>query len=112
LGDLKFDARGEGVRLAAPPQSSSPAYRAGLDRGDEIKDLDGHRVSSAEEVQAVLARRRPGDSVTITFVNRTGLPQTRTVTLANDPALDIVPAESPTAAQKQFRQRWLGSFQV
>ena len=75
--------------------------------------MDGERVRSAGDVDAVLRRHKPGDRVPTTFVDRTGVPKTAGVTLAEDPHLDVVPIEyagggALTSAQKAFRERWLG----
>ena len=43
------------------------------------------------------------------FVDRTGTPKTVGVTLAEDPHTEVVAVETPTAAQKAFRDRWLGA---
>jgi S1-C subfamily serine protease len=91
---------------------TSPAYRAGLDAGDDLREIDGRRVTSAEEVQVALSRKRPGDTVSVTFVNRTGVPQIRSVTLAENPDLELLPIEASggtvTKAHVAFRQNWLG----
>ena len=50
--------------------------------------------------------RKPGDSVSIVFVDRTGVRKTRTVTLTADPHVDVVPLETSamTDAQRRFRE--------
>jgi predicted metalloprotease with PDZ domain len=112
IGDLRLESRGDAVRLSAAPSMTSPAYRAGLDAGDDLREIDGRRVTSAEEVQVVLSRKRPGDTVSVTFVNRTGVPQIRSVTLAENPDLELLPIEASggtvTKAHVAFRQNWLG----
>jgi len=55
-----------------------------------------------------VSRHKPGDRISITFVDRTGRAKTATITLAEDPELEVVPVYSPTAAQKAFRDAWLG----
>jgi predicted metalloprotease with PDZ domain len=112
IGDLRLESRGDAVRLSAAPSMTSPAYRAGLDAGDDLREIDGRRVTSAEEVQVALSRKRPGDTVSVTFVNRTGVPQIRSVTLAENPDLELLPIEASggtvTKAHVAFRQNWLG----
>jgi hypothetical protein len=64
-------------------------------------------------VHSALAKRRPGDAVSITFVGRSGKPTTARMTLAANPHVDVVPIESAggtlTDAQRTFRQRWIGA---
>jgi predicted metalloprotease with PDZ domain len=112
-GDIQLERRAGTVRIVAAPAANSPAYIAGLDLDDEIIEMDGRRVSSVEEVEATLSRRRPGDTVALLFADRSGTPRTTTVTLAPNPHVDLVPIEAAgsalTAAQKAFRDQWLGS---
>ena len=68
-------------------------------------------VRSAEDVVAIVQRHRPGDRLRVTYVDRTGVEKTTTVTLAADPHLEVVPIEATgaamTPAQRAFRERWL-----
>jgi predicted metalloprotease with PDZ domain len=111
LGALEFEEQDRGVRVAAPPALGSPAYVAGLDVGDEIRELGGRAVRSISDLSAVLGRHRPGDELSVTFVNRTGRPRTARLTLAADGALELLPVESAggtlTPAQRVLRERWL-----
>ena len=111
LGDVSLDTRG-GSRVASLVAPTWPIYAAGIDQDDELRQVDGQRISGESDLQAVLQRRKPGDSVAITFVDRTGMQKTGTVKLAADPHLDVVPIEAGalTAAQKMFRERWLGAI--
>jgi predicted metalloprotease with PDZ domain len=112
LGGMRLEERSGGVQLATAPAPASPAYVAGLDVGDEIRELDGRRVTAVEDVQDVLSRKRPGERVSVTFVDRSGATGRRTIELAEDPSLELVPLETSggtlTAAQRTFRQAWLG----
>ena len=110
-GDLRIDLRNGAVRISAPPAIDSPAYAAGLDLDNELKQMDGTRMSSPEDVTTVLRRHRPGDSIAVTFAERTGLVKTTSVTLREDPRVELLPVEAtgaaPTPAQKTFRDQWL-----
>jgi predicted metalloprotease with PDZ domain len=115
LGDLDLESRGGGARVAGLVPPSAPAYEAGIDEDDVIEALGGQRVASAGDVVAVLARFDPGDRVPVQFRGRDGRSKTATVTLAENPHLEVVPIErsggSPTAAQRAFRDAWLNSRQ-
>jgi predicted metalloprotease with PDZ domain len=110
IGDVRFEDRGR-VHVATPPGMGSPAWVAGLDLDDEVRRLDGRDVRSAADIPDILGRRAPGDRVEITFVNRTGIPNTGFITIGEDPSLELVPIEPTgallTAAQKAFRAGWL-----
>jgi predicted metalloprotease with PDZ domain len=105
-GDVRFDSRA-GVRVAATPPGNSPLYRAGLDLDDEIRTIDGTRVSTTGDVAAALARRKPGDTVTVEFVDRAGATHSTRIALAEDPGEELVELASVTAAQLSFRRAWL-----
>jgi hypothetical protein len=61
--------------------SGSPAARAGLRVGDVILGLDDVAVRSIGDLRRVLARRRPGDTVTLVYL-REGEDRRTTATLA------------------------------
>ncbi len=110
LGDLRLESR-DGWRVAALVPPTWPIYAAGLDEDDELQQLDGQRIGSAGDIATRLQRHKPGDTVPIVFVDRTGAAKTASVTLGEDPHADVVAVESGalTAAQKAFRDHWLGS---
>jgi len=113
LADLRMDPRTDGARITAEVPANSPAYAAGIDEGDAITQVAGERTGSAEDVNSAIGRRRPGDRISITYIDRAGVSRTATVTLAENPHLEIVAAEaaggSLTPAQRAFRERWLNS---
>jgi predicted metalloprotease with PDZ domain len=110
LGDLHLESNGS-ARVAALVAPTWPIYASGLDQDDELQQIDGQRITSDSDVASVLARHKPGDTVPVVYVDRTGTAKTVRVTLAEDPRLEIVAAErgTLTAAQKIFRDSWLGA---
>ena len=85
---------------------------AGLDVGDEIRQIDGRRVASPEDVHAALSASAAGrHHRRSTFVDRGGIEKKTSVTLGEDPQLELVPRRNDraalTPAQKTFRDRWL-----
>src|SRR5260370_9729009 len=70
-GDLRLEPRNAAVRVASPPAIDTPAYAGGLDVDDEVRQMDGARMTSPEDVSAVWRRHRPGDAVSVDFVDRT-----------------------------------------
>ena len=72
---------GEGVFISKiPPDGAAKA--AGLQAGDFITKLNGVTVTSGAELQEQVARFKPGDKVTVTYV-RGGNENTVNVTLKN-----------------------------
>jgi predicted metalloprotease with PDZ domain len=113
LGDIRFGGAVSSTAIAGLVAKSWPIYTAGLDQDDEIQQLDGARVASANDVNAAVRRHRPGDRIQVSYVDRTGMTKTASITLAEDPHLEVVPVETSganlTLAQRAFRDRWLGS---
>jgi len=108
LGDvrLEFQRSARVTSLVAP---TWPIYAAGIDQDDELRQIDGQRIASENDLSAILARHHPGDSVTIVFVDRTGASKSASIRLGEDPHVEVVPVEALTPAQQAFRDRWLRS---
>jgi putative serine protease PepD len=79
LGENSATARVVTVR------SGTPAAKAGLRAGDVIVSLGGTKVSSADELRAVISSRKPGDHLSITYT-RNGKRHTVSLTLATRPS--------------------------
>jgi len=110
-GDLRLEPGNAAVRVTSPPAIDTPAYAGGLDVDDEVRQMDGTRMMSPEDISAMLRRHRPGDAISVVFVDRTGAERQTNVTLREDPGVDLFPVErlggALTPSQKAFRQRWL-----
>src|SRR5256885_4550866 len=107
LGDLRIEASGGAARVAELVAPTWPSYAAGVDQDDELQQVDGQRIASEGDLAAVLQRHKPGDHVSVVFVDRTRAAKTTSITLAEDPHIEVVAAD-PSAAQREFRDRWLG----
>ena len=106
--DVRLDFR-NGAHVAALVSPLWPLYSAGIDQDDEIQELDGRPLKAEGDLAAVLGRHKPGDSVSIVFVDRSGVGKTVSLTLKENPHLEVVPAEAISPAQQGFRDRWLKS---
>jgi predicted metalloprotease with PDZ domain len=104
---------GAGARLTAAAVFETALYKAGVDRDDLIASIDGTAISSQEALEQTLAKHKPGASVPIRFVRRSGETVNSTMVLDEDPRIEVVTVEQAggmlTAAQKQFRTEWLSS---
>jgi len=80
-------APGRGLSGAVVRQiiPDTPARYAGLLPGDVITAVDGIPVGSAADLSNIMDQRRPGDTVALTWVDRTGSPHTAPITLAKGP---------------------------
>jgi S1-C subfamily serine protease len=66
--------------------SGSPAANAGLTEGDTITAIAGQSVTSAEDVAHALVQYHPGNSISITWMDESGVSHTSNLTLATGPA--------------------------
>jgi S1-C subfamily serine protease len=85
-GGFGFGNTGTGGFVAGVV-SGSPASKAGLAAGDVITAIGGKSVASSSDVLSALLTKKPGSSVSLTWVDQFGNQQTAKVTLANGPAL-------------------------
>jgi predicted metalloprotease with PDZ domain len=113
MGPVSLELAGGTARVTQPTLEDTPAYRAGLDRDDEIVAVDGVAVTGPWRLEEAVQRRRPGEPVRLS-VRRRGIRRELPVVLAEDPSLQVVPAEEAgrplSAAERDFRQRWLESI--
>jgi predicted metalloprotease with PDZ domain len=113
LGTASLQQQAGGLRVGLVP-FDSPLYKAGVAQDDQIVALGGVNVSTPQAVTDVLAKHAVGAAIPIRFVRRSGGDAiAATVTLVEDPRVEIVTAESTGAAvtpeQKQMRAAWIGS---
>jgi predicted metalloprotease with PDZ domain len=111
-GDMRLESRNGGVRITTLVAPAAPAYAAGLDQDDEIRQVDGERIASAEALNALIQRRKPGERIEVVYADRSGAAKTAGVVLAEDPHQEVVALEASggalTPAQRAFREAWLG----
>ncbi len=67
--------------------AGGPAEAAGLQAGDVITAVNGHQISSADDLSSALSGDRPGEQVSVTWTSSAdGQSHTATITLATGPA--------------------------
>ena len=72
----------EGIYVAKAMEESA-AQEAGIKEGDVITAVNGKEVTKMAQLQELLAQKRPGDKVSVTFM-RNKQKHTKTVTLKNE----------------------------
>lgn len=101
-----------GFTVPSNTLEGSPIYKAGIDVADVILTADGKNISSAADLNDVVAAKKPGDKISITFKSRTGQHET-TITAEENPAMEVVTAETAgktlTKEQADFRTKWLSA---
>ena len=94
IGDTAFIgvAIADASPLGGPPGAvirqvlpDTPARQAGVVGGDVITAVDGIPVNSAADLSNIMDQRRPGDVITLTWIDRTGLPRSAPLVLAKGP---------------------------
>ena len=113
IGPLNLNFDRGAARIASPTIEDTPVYAAGLDEDDEVLSIDGQAIAAQGRVDEVLRRHVPGDKLRVA-IRRRGLVRNLIVTTAEDPTLELVPAEVSrplTAAERRLRDEWLSSKQ-
>ncbi len=72
--------------LVASALGGTPAQAAGITPGDVVTGLDGASVTSAQSLTKAMRSDRPGDKVSVTWVDTNGQQHSATVTLITGPA--------------------------
>lgn len=72
----------EGIYVAEVVEDGA-AEAAGVQKGDVITEIDGTKVKKFGELSAIIANKRPGDKVTITYLHNKKK-VSKTVTLKNE----------------------------
>ena len=111
-GELTLQDDPTGVRITADVPYGSPAYQAGLERGDVLVTVGGTKVTRAAEVEKLVMSRKPGEPLPVAYERR-GVRASTALKLTDDPRLTLTPIEEAgqtlTDAQRRFREAWLSS---
>ncbi|MBW4888610.1 PDZ domain-containing protein [Mucilaginibacter sp. HMF5004] len=105
---LRIDVVGGKLVVLSNSLIGTAGYRAGLDKGDVILKADGAPLTDASSLNTLVAGKKPGDKITLTYHNRSG-DHDGVVVLDENPFLEVVSAETLTAEQQTFRNNWLSS---
>ena len=72
----------EGIYVAEVVENSA-AEEAGIEKGDVITEVDGQKVQKFGDLSGIIAQKRPGDKVTLTYLHNKKK-HTKEVTLKNE----------------------------
>ena len=107
---INDDLKGE---IKSNTKFGSPAYKAGLDKGDLIISIDGKPFPSGIQFDKFIKQTyKPGDSLTVVF-ERFGEEYTTKVKIASDPTYEISliekGGETPSKKIVKARKEWFKS---
>jgi predicted metalloprotease with PDZ domain len=101
-----------GIPITNSTAQNSPIYKAGIDAGDILLKANGKELADVTTFQDIIAAKKPGDKISISYKNRTGMHETE-LTLEEDPAYEVVTNEKAgkelTKEQAAFRSAWLST---
>jgi predicted metalloprotease with PDZ domain len=107
---LDNDPKGVFVNWSA---SNGSAFPAGLASGDIITSIDGEPTASIDSLTAIIGRRRVGETLKVSLLEKGVLPSIVTMKLVGRNAMKVVSYESAgipiTDAIRAFRRDWLAS---
>jgi predicted metalloprotease with PDZ domain len=113
MGNVRLQVAAGGARVGALVPFGSPLYKAGVAQDDQIVSLDGTELTQQAQIDDVLGRHKPGEVIPIRFVRRGGERVDGTVTLEEDPRIEIVRVEEAggtlSPEQRRFRGSWLNA---
>ena len=101
----------EGIYIDKVTEESA-AEDAGLEKGDVIIEVDGQKVKKFGDLSGIIAQKRPGDKVSITYLHNKKK-QTKTITLRNEQGntkvvknadLDVLGADFREVTKQQKEQ--------
>src|SRR5688500_4391035 len=114
-GQVSLQQSGSAVSVADLVPWESPLYKAGVAQDDQLLNLGGVDLRSPAAWDDALSKFKPGESVPLRFVRRSGETVNATVKLEDDRRVEVVLVEKSggilTDDQRMFRESWLASRQ-
>jgi predicted metalloprotease with PDZ domain len=102
----------DGFTIPSNTTIGTPIYKAGLDVADVILKADGKDIKDVDGLNEIVAGKKPGDKIAVTYKNRSGQHDT-VITLEESPAFEVVTFEKAgktlSKDQEAFRANWLSS---
>jgi predicted metalloprotease with PDZ domain len=112
LGANRYTLSETGMEITGAVLRDSPAYAAGLDRGDKILEFDGKVIKTEADLSNWLDGHKPGDKAMLKVESRSGKKDVE-LALTASPAMEAVTFEYAgmpvTKEQLALRAQWLSS---
>lgn len=94
------------VVISGNPDNNSPAYKALLSYGDELKSVDTTIIGNLDDWKEILKSKRPGDTVEIGYI-RNGIERKTSLTFSEGKTYSISIDNNANKAAVKRRQNWL-----
>lgn len=111
LGKIELTFNGPEAIVSSATIIGSPAYQVGLERGDQIIQLDRRKIRSESLWTHALEKYKPGDTAEISYLQR-GVLVKKEITFSEDSTLTIESYQTndkkTTRSMKKRLKAWLG----
>ncbi len=87
-------------------KKGTPAYNAGLEKGDVIIAINNQSFSDIDQFNAALKKHKPGKKVTITY-KRLDIENKVIVKLVSNPEINVTQYSKPSKKALEKRENWL-----
>lgn len=112
LGPIAAQYDSTGALVRAPTVEGMSFYKAGIENGDRILEIDGKALTSFQVLQSIISAHKPGDAVAVRYSQR-GQTKSGMITFQDDPRLEVVLFEDAgmtvTASMTALRNAWTGT---
>ena len=88
-------ADGKGVIVEKATPADGPAARAGLQQGDVIVEVDGHKINDTYDMHRVLSTVLPGTKITIKYIRDSRVRTTQLTAMDRDDLPSAVRRDAP-----------------
>lgn len=95
-----------GFYIGGNPLKNTPAYKAGLDRGDRIVSVDGTTLEAENAWDEIMTKAKAGDNLVLE-IERFGNKMQKNVKLEKDPSYKISIDDNAGKGAVKARQNWL-----
>jgi predicted metalloprotease with PDZ domain len=112
LGTVNLSPVNGKLRVTTNTLKGSAAYQSGLDIGDFLLKVGSDKLKNPEDLDAILAKHKPGDEVELSYEHRKIVKNVKVKLQANN-EMEVIPIEKTdgnlTPAMKKFRDNWLST---
>ncbi len=103
---FKYDQSNNELFINQYPKKDSPAYEAGLDKGDVLLAINEEKIIDDNQLKTVLEKYKPGNKIIISY-KRIGKISKTELQLENTPVIKTVLSQNPDKKAMEKRDDWL-----